>query len=66
MSDAVDLAQIGPQLAPEWLKAECTGEACDRHWEATGAINCRRAAERAQRHANRTGHLIDLQWANRR
>lgn len=49
----------------EWIKARCEGEGCDRTWEAHGTLNSRRVAARAQAHSDRTGHWIDVQWANR-
>ncbi|HWD76336.1 MAG TPA: hypothetical protein VG371_14440 [Solirubrobacteraceae bacterium] len=46
----------------EWLRAQCT--VCGRTWEAVGTVNSRRAIAAAQRHADRTGHVIDAQHAN--
>lgn len=59
----------------EWFEATCAGASldadgelipCDRHWSARGTIASRRAAARAQKHSDRTGHMLDAQWANRR
>lgn len=47
----------------ETFNARC--ETCDRHWHATGTVNSRRAHRQAQRHSDRTGHLIQAEWANR-
>lgn len=39
---------------------------CGRRWQGTGTINARRAARQAQRHADRTLHIITAEWADRR
>jgi hypothetical protein len=59
-------AKPGSTTGPERFKAACEGEDCDQTWEAHGTIECRRAMSRAQKHADRTGHRIAAEWANRR
>lgn len=63
MSRGVDLSPSRP-LPPEWMEATCEG--CEMKWKATGTIDSRRKIELAQKHADRTGHRIDLQHANAR
>lgn len=69
--------QPGQSLGPEWFHAQCEGAEqlvdgrpehvdCDRAWDATGTLASRQAAARAQRHADRTGHRVAAEWANRR
>lgn len=53
-------------FGPEWVKATCHGEDCDRTWEGHGSVESRRAVARAQKHVDRTGHQVALEWANRR
>ena len=57
---------ITAELGEEWAKASCTGPGCDRQWEGRGTLAARRVIDRAQKHSNRTGHVIDLQHANAR
>jgi hypothetical protein len=51
-------------LGEEWIEAECQG--CDRRWSGHGTRDSRQALKRAQKHADRTGHLVSAQHANRR
>jgi len=52
------------QRPPEALTARCEG--CDRTWQANGTLQARDALKRAQKHANRTGHRIDIDHHNPR
>lgn len=54
------------ELGPERFTAACEHEDCDRSWRAEGTLACRQAFERAQKHADRTGHCVAAEWANRR
>lgn len=62
------------ELGEEWVEAKCQGreletgghEDCDRSWSARGTLNSRQALKRAQKHADRTGHRVDVQHANAR
>lgn len=56
---------LDPSGGREWFSAKCEGDGCDRTFEGSGTLGSRRAAERAQKHADRSGHRIDAQWANR-
>jgi hypothetical protein len=55
-------ADVG--LGEEWFEAECGG--CDRRWSGRGTSESRQALKRAQKHADRTGHLVSARHANRR
>lgn len=52
------------ETGPEWFKAQCAG--CSRTWSGKGTIDSRRQRELAQKHADRTGHSVSAEHANRR
>lgn len=51
------------RVGPEQVTARCF--VCTASWAGTGRKRAQRALDRAQDHANRTGHLIDVQHKNR-
>ena len=56
----------GAGFGPERFDGRCEAEDCDRTFSGRGTIEARKAAARAQKHADRTGHRIAAEWANRR
>jgi hypothetical protein len=71
------VTELDTERGEEWFEAECegchalcagcTGPAtcpCGRTWSGRGTIESRHKHALAQKHANRTGHVVAAQHAN--